>query len=109
MRKEDLRGRDQAPVRGRRCQRHNARFPERNARCYHLSAIGVLWFPSRFLPRYLIYFSSRFVSETRYQGHARQVASSLDLARYDGIVCVSGDGVLVEVSDDILSNYPLNL
>jgi diacylglycerol kinase family enzyme len=27
------------------------------------------------------------------------VASSLDLADYDGVVCVSGDGVLVEVSD----------
>jgi len=28
-----------------------------------------------------------------------EVASSLDLAEYDGVVCVSGDGVLVEVSD----------
>ena len=27
------------------------------------------------------------------------MASSLDLARYDGIVCVSGDGVLVEVGN----------
>lgn len=42
------------------------------------------------------------MQETRYQGHARQVASSLDLARYDGIVCVSGDGVLVEVVNGIL-------
>ncbi|CAD6229598.1 unnamed protein product [Miscanthus lutarioriparius] len=28
-----------------------------------------------------------------------EVASSLDLVEYDGVVCVSGDGVLVEVSD----------
>jgi len=38
------------------------------------------------------------VQETECQGHAREVASSLDLGKYDGIVCVSGDGVLVEVS-----------
>ncbi|XP_006644804.2 sphingosine kinase 2-like [Oryza brachyantha] len=42
------------------------------------------------------------MQETQYQGHAREVASSLDLARYDGIVCVSGDGVLVEVVNGIL-------
>lgn len=42
------------------------------------------------------------VQETKYQGHAREVASSLDLAKYDGIVCVSGDGVLVEVVNGIL-------
>ncbi|RLM92396.1 sphingosine kinase 2-like [Panicum miliaceum] len=42
------------------------------------------------------------VQETEYQGHAREVASSLDLGKYDGIVCVSGDGVLVEVVSGIL-------
>ncbi|GJN17475.1 hypothetical protein PR202_gb04543 [Eleusine coracana subsp. coracana] len=42
------------------------------------------------------------MQETQYQGHAREVASSLDLAEYDGIVCVSGDGVLVEVVNGIL-------
>ncbi|CAL4961046.1 unnamed protein product [Urochloa decumbens] len=42
------------------------------------------------------------VQETEYPGHAREVASSLDLAKYDGIVCVSGDGVLVEVVNGIL-------
>ncbi|PUZ54473.1 hypothetical protein GQ55_5G134600 [Panicum hallii var. hallii] len=42
------------------------------------------------------------VQETEYQGHAREVASSLDLGKYDGIVCVSGDGVLVEVVNGIL-------
>ncbi|PAN28140.1 hypothetical protein PAHAL_5G133900 [Panicum hallii] len=42
------------------------------------------------------------VQETEYQGHAREVASSLDLGKYDGIVCVSGDGVLLEVVNGIL-------
>ncbi|XBI29431.1 hypothetical protein VPH35_053417 [Triticum aestivum] len=42
------------------------------------------------------------MQETRYRGHAREVASSLDRARYDGIVCVSGDGVLVELVNGIL-------
>uniref|UniRef100_A0A0E0JPJ8 sphingosine kinase n=1 Tax=Oryza punctata TaxID=4537 RepID=A0A0E0JPJ8_ORYPU len=42
------------------------------------------------------------MQETQYQGQAREVASSLDLAHYDGIVCVSGDGVLVEVVNGIL-------
>uniref|UniRef100_A0ACD5WJK0 Uncharacterized protein n=1 Tax=Avena sativa TaxID=4498 RepID=A0ACD5WJK0_AVESA len=42
------------------------------------------------------------MQETQYRGHAREVASSLDLATYDGIVCVSGDGVLVEVVNGIL-------
>ncbi|TVU34874.1 hypothetical protein EJB05_16729, partial [Eragrostis curvula] len=42
------------------------------------------------------------MQETECQGHAREVASSLDLAKYDGIVCVSGDGVLVEVVNGIL-------
>ena len=47
---------------------------------------------------YIDPFCSWSVSETECQGHAREVASSLDLGKYDGIVCVSGDGVLVEVS-----------
>ncbi|XP_066307116.1 sphingosine kinase 2-like [Miscanthus floridulus] len=42
------------------------------------------------------------LQETEYQGHSREVASSLDLAEYDGVVCVSGDGVLVEVVNGIL-------
>lgn len=45
------------------------------------------WFPS---------LNSIF-SETQYQLHAKEVANSLDLSKYDGIVCVSGDGILVEV------------
>lgn len=37
------------------------------------------------------------LQETQYQLHAKEVANSLDLSKYDGIVCVSGDGILVEV------------
>lgn len=37
------------------------------------------------------------LSETNYQLHAKEVAKELDLSKYDGIVCVSGDGILVEV------------
>lgn len=38
------------------------------------------------------------LSETKYQLHAKEVVSAMDLTKYDGIVCVSGDGILVEVS-----------
>ncbi|KAG5023286.1 hypothetical protein JHK82_019189 [Glycine max] len=34
--------------------------------------------------------------ETKHQLHAKQVVQSLDFSKYDGIVCVSGDGILVE-------------
>lgn len=36
-------------------------------------------------------------TETEYQLHAKEVSRSLDLTKYDGIICVSGDGILVEV------------
>lgn len=36
--------------------------------------------------------------ETDYQLHAQQIVGSLDIKKFDGIICVSGDGVLVEVS-----------
>ena len=36
--------------------------------------------------------------ETKHRLHAQEIAHSLDLRKYDGIICVSGDGVLVEVS-----------
>ncbi|KAK6149852.1 hypothetical protein DH2020_017377 [Rehmannia glutinosa] len=42
------------------------------------------------------------VQETKYQLHAKEVVQSLDLAKYDGIVCVSGDGILVEVLNGLL-------
>lgn len=42
------------------------------------------------------------LQETKYQLHAKEVVQSLDLAKYDGIVCVSGDGILVEVLNGLL-------
>ncbi|KAL0353149.1 UNVERIFIED_CONTAM: Sphingosine kinase [Sesamum angustifolium] len=36
------------------------------------------------------------IQETKHRSHAKEVVQSLDLAKYDGIVCVSGDGILVE-------------
>ena len=35
--------------------------------------------------------------ETQYRLHAKELAQGLDLTKYDGVVCVSGDGILVEV------------
>jgi sphingosine kinase len=37
------------------------------------------------------------MQETQFQGHAKDLAKSFNLSEIDGIVCVSGDGVLVEV------------
>ncbi|XP_017978728.1 PREDICTED: sphingosine kinase 1 isoform X1 [Theobroma cacao] len=42
------------------------------------------------------------VIETKHQLHAKEVAKTLDLSKYDGIVCVSGDGILVEVVNGLL-------
>ncbi|XP_020220229.1 sphingosine kinase 1 isoform X1 [Cajanus cajan] len=42
------------------------------------------------------------VQETSHQLHAKEVAGSLDITKYDGIVCVSGDGILVEVVNGLL-------
>ncbi|PQQ07253.1 sphingosine kinase 1-like isoform X1 [Prunus yedoensis var. nudiflora] len=42
------------------------------------------------------------LQETQYQLHAKEVAKTLDLSKYDGIVCVSGDGILVEVVNGLL-------
>ncbi|GKC10602.1 ATP-NAD kinase-like domain-containing protein, partial [Tanacetum coccineum] len=42
------------------------------------------------------------MQETKYQLHAKEVSRSLDLTKYDGIVCVSGDGILVEVVNGLL-------
>jgi hypothetical protein len=36
-------------------------------------------------------------TETQFQQHAKELAKSFNLSEIDGIVCVSGDGVLVEV------------
>ncbi|KAK7319612.1 hypothetical protein RJT34_04335 [Clitoria ternatea] len=42
------------------------------------------------------------LQETKHQLHAMQVVQSLDFSKYDGIVCVSGDGILVEVVNGLL-------
>ncbi|PUZ72488.1 hypothetical protein GQ55_2G398100 [Panicum hallii var. hallii] len=42
------------------------------------------------------------MQETKHRLHAQEIAHSLDLRKYDGIVCVSGDGVLVEVVNGFL-------
>ncbi|CDO99625.1 unnamed protein product [Coffea canephora] len=42
------------------------------------------------------------VQETQYRLHAKEIALSLELPKYDGIVCVSGDGILVEVINGLL-------
>ncbi|KAJ4789513.1 Sphingosine kinase 1 [Rhynchospora pubera] len=42
------------------------------------------------------------MQETRYGMHAKEIAYSLDLSKYDGIACVSGDGVVVEVVNGLL-------
>jgi sphingosine kinase len=47
-------------------------------------------------------------SETKHRLHAQEIAHSLDLRKYDGIVCVSGDGVLVEVVNGLLQREDWN-
>ncbi|KAI3829300.1 hypothetical protein L1987_03420 [Smallanthus sonchifolius] len=42
------------------------------------------------------------LQETKYQLHAKEVSHNLDLTKYDGILCVSGDGILVEVVNGLL-------
>ncbi|XP_044497285.1 sphingosine kinase 1 isoform X2 [Mangifera indica] len=42
------------------------------------------------------------LEETTRQLYAKDVAKGLDLSKYDGIVCVSGDGILVEVVNGLL-------
>ncbi|KAJ3674924.1 hypothetical protein LUZ60_005540 [Juncus effusus] len=42
------------------------------------------------------------MKESKYMLHAKELASKLDLTKCDGIVCVSGDGVLVEVVNGLL-------
>lgn len=48
------------------------------------------------------------LQETKYQLHAKEVAQALDLTKYDGIVCVSGDGILVEVVNGLLEREDWN-
>ncbi|KAB5533947.1 hypothetical protein DKX38_017033 [Salix brachista] len=49
------------------------------------------------------------LSETKYQLHAKEVVSTMDLSKYDGIVCVSGDGILVEVVNGLLEREDWNV
>ncbi|XP_017434185.1 sphingosine kinase 1 isoform X2 [Vigna angularis] len=42
------------------------------------------------------------VQETKHQLHAKEITHLLDITKYDGIVCVSGDGLLVEVVNGLL-------
>lgn len=42
------------------------------------------------------------VRETTHQGHASEMVASADLSQVDGIVCVSGDGLMVEVVNGLL-------
>ena len=37
------------------------------------------------------------MAETQYQQHAKELAKTMDLFGYDGIICISGDGILLEV------------
>jgi hypothetical protein len=37
------------------------------------------------------------MTETQFHRHGKDLAKTFDLSKFDGIVCVSGDGVLVEV------------
>ncbi|XP_058196466.1 sphingosine kinase 1-like [Rhododendron vialii] len=48
------------------------------------------------------------LQETKHQLHAKEVVQTLDLSKYDGIVCVSGDGVLVEVVNGLLEREDWN-
>ncbi|KAG0500706.1 hypothetical protein HPP92_000778 [Vanilla planifolia] len=42
------------------------------------------------------------LQETEYQLHSQELAYKLDILMYDGIACISGDGVLVEVVNGLL-------
>ncbi|KAL6856118.1 hypothetical protein ACP4OV_018920 [Aristida adscensionis] len=42
------------------------------------------------------------MQETKHRLHAQEISHSLDLRKYDGIICVSGDGVMVEVVNGLL-------
>ncbi|XP_052203723.1 sphingosine kinase 1 [Diospyros lotus] len=48
------------------------------------------------------------VQETKYQLHAKEVVQTMDISKYDGIVCVSGDGILVEVVNGLLEREDWN-
>jgi YegS/Rv2252/BmrU family lipid kinase len=43
------------------------------------------------------------VMETRFEGHARELGRELDVAAYDGLVVIGGDGTMHEVVNGILA------
>ncbi|KAH7299890.1 hypothetical protein KP509_24G035100 [Ceratopteris richardii] len=43
------------------------------------------------------------LQETEYRNHAKELAKSMEISQYDGIVCVSGDGLLLEVLNGLLA------
>lgn len=75
--------------------------------------VGTIFFRWCFERVDVNFWITLFCAETKYQLHAKEVVKSLDLDKYDGIVCVSGDGILVEVgrivvfmlTADILSHF----
>ena len=62
--------------------------------CFHCTSVIVSVTPHH---SYLIP-TCELCLETTHRLHAQEIAHSLDLRKYDGIVSVSGDGVLVEVT-----------
>ncbi|EGD76220.1 hypothetical protein PTSG_00923 [Salpingoeca rosetta] len=46
---------------------------------------------------------SHDVVNTTHQGHAKELMQGLDLDKYDGVVCVSGDGLLNEAVNGLMS------
>jgi len=53
-------------------------------------------------PMFLLANIDLHVVETKHGGHAGEMVSTLDLSRYNGIVTVSGDGLLNEVVNALL-------
>jgi len=47
--------------------------------------------------------------ETERRGHAKQIAQEMNLEEFDGIVCVSGDGLLSEVSSMLFDHFGFEL
>lgn len=45
---------------------------------------------------------SYILHETKFQCHAKDIVKAMDLSLYDGILCISGDGILVEVVNGLL-------
>eukprot|EP00271_Cylindrocystis_brebissonii_P020293 TRINITY_DN6663_c0_g1_i1.p1 TRINITY_DN6663_c0_g1~~TRINITY_DN6663_c0_g1_i1.p1 ORF type:complete len:411 (+),score=73.68 TRINITY_DN6663_c0_g1_i1:281-1513(+) len=43
--------------------------------------------------------------DTQFYRHAIEIAKEVDLSAHDGIVCVSGDGILVEVLNGLLQRH----